>query len=49
MAILKIQEDDYNNLLKKLQKYEKALLEIMLTNNYNGMKAKGIAEKALKE
>lgn len=48
MTVLKIQEDDYNELLKKVQRYEKALLDIMLMSNYNSLKAKGIAEKALK-
>jgi hypothetical protein len=48
MTTIKIQKEDYNNLMKKLQIYENALVEIMLIHNYNGLKAKGIAEKALK-
>jgi hypothetical protein len=48
VSTLKIQEEDYNDLIKRLQKYEKALIEIMLIHNYNGFRAKGIAEKALR-
>lgn len=29
MAVLNVQEDDYNNLLKKVQRYEEALLSIV--------------------
>jgi hypothetical protein len=33
---------------EKTKRHEQAFIDIMLIHNYNGFKAKGIAEKALK-